>query len=175
MDFYIFPEMGKQLDPRKKKLKRYKISYHFEKGMDKPEIKIEGDINEKELKRYLKGFEFGKDPRFKMVKHPNRNELIDATEISLEPDDQKEESYTIEPFTEIHDCATYSQIIIEVPGIQKEDIKLEVNDSGNKIKISAHNQTRKYFKEVDLPFKTTQNNIEIDVNNGIATLKVCRK
>ena len=64
MDFFIFPEMSKQLDPKRKRSKGYKISYHFETGMDEPEIKIEGDIDEKELNQYLKGYDFGKDPRF---------------------------------------------------------------------------------------------------------------
>ena len=174
MDFFVFPEMSEQLDPKRKKSKGYKISYHFETGMDEPEIKIEGDIDEKELNQYLKGYDFGKDPRFKVLKRPIHKELIDAKEISLEPTEQHEESHITEPFTEINDCNDFTQIILEVPGIEKGDIKLDLNEDENKLKISAENQIRKYFKEIYLPFKTSLKNYTLEVNNGIATLKVWR-
>ncbi len=174
MDFYIFPEMGKHLDPKKKHSKGYKVSYHFETGMDKPEIKIEGDIDEKELNKYLKGINFRKDPRFKILKHPNRIELIDASKIALKPTEQEEESDNAEPITEINDFTDYTQIILEVPGIEKEDIKLNLNQEGNKINITAQSQIRKYLKEVRLPFKTSLKKYDLEVNNGIATLKIWR-
>lgn len=174
MDFFFFPEMSKQLDPKRKRSKGYKISYHFETGMDEPEIKIESNINEKELNQYLKGYDFEKDPRFKVLKQSTRKQLIDAKEISLEPTEKHEESHITEPFTEINDCNDFTQIIIEVPGIEKGDIKLDLNDKGNKLIISAENQIRKYIKEVYLPFKTSLKNYILEVNNGIATLKVWR-
>ncbi len=174
MDFFIFPEMSKNLDLNKKRSKGYKISYHFKSGMHKPEIKIEGDIDERELHKYLKGYNIGKDSRFKIIRRSDQNKLIDATELSLETPKHHEESHNIEPFTEINDYNDFTEIIIEVPGIEKADIKLDLNDSGNKIKISAENQIRKYFKEVNLPFKTTLKNVNLEVNNGIATLKVWR-
>lgn len=174
MDFFIFPEMSKKLDPKKKRSKGYKISYHFETGMDEPEIKIEGDIDEKELNQYLKGYDFGKDPRFKILKRPTRKELIDAKELSLEPTEQQEKSHITEPFIEVNDFTDFTQIIIEVPGIEKGDIKLDLNDKGNKLIISAENQIRKYIREVYLPFKTSLKNYNIEVNNGIATLKIWR-
>ena len=174
MDFFIFPEMSKKLDPKKKRSKGYKISYHFETGMDEPEIKIEGDIDEKELNQYLKEYDFGKDPRFKVLKRPTRKELIDAKELSLEPTEQQEKSHITEPFIEVNDFTDFTQIIIEVPGIEKGDIKLDLNDKGNKLIISAENQIRKYIREVYLPFKTSLKNYNIEVNNGIATLKIWR-
>ena len=174
MDFFIFPEMSKKLDPKKKRSKGYKISYHFETGMDEPEIKIEGDIDEKELNQYLKGYDFGKDPRFKVLKRPTRKELIDAKELSLEPTEQHEKSHITEPFIEVNDFTDFTQIIIELPGIEKGDIKLDLNDKGNKLIISAENQIRKYIREVYLPFKTSLKNYNIEVNNGIATLKIWR-
>ncbi|MBA7644638.1 hypothetical protein ES703_52382 [subsurface metagenome] len=174
MDFFIFPEMSKKLDPKKKRSKGYKISYHFETGMDEPEIKIEGDIDEKELNQYLRGYDFGKDPRFKVLKRPTRKELIDAKELSLEPTEQQEKSHITEPFIEVNDFTDFTQIIIEVPGIEKGDIKLDLNDKGNKLIISAENQIRKYIREVYLPFKTSLKNYNIEVNNGIATLKIWR-
>ena len=174
MDFFIFPEMSKKLDPKKKRSKGYKISYHFETGMDEPEIKIEGDIDEKELNQYLKGYDFGKDPRFKVLKRPTRKELIDAKELSLEPTEQHEKSHITEPFIEVNDFTDFTQIIIELPGIEKGDIKLDLNNKGNKLIISAENQIRKYIKEVYLPFKTSLKNYNIEVNNGIATLKIWR-
>jgi len=174
MDFFIFPEFNKNLDPKKKSSKGFKISYHFEKGMEKPEIKIEGDIDEKELQNYLKNYSMEKNPKFKLLRSSIPNNQIDATELSLEPYKEDKEQVKKEPCTEINDCKEFTEIILEVPGIQKEDVLLTLDETGNKITFSAQNNYRKYHKDLYLPFKTSLKNYNLEVNNGIAILTIWR-
>ena len=174
MDFFIFPEFNKNIDPKSDVSKGFKISYHFEKGMEKPEIKIEGNIDEKELHNYLKNYNMGKNPKFKLLKSSTPNNLIDATELSLEPYKEDKERVKKEPCSEINDCNDFTEIILEVPGIQKEDITLTLDETGNKITFSAQNNYRKYNKDLYLPFKTSLKDYNLEVNNGIAILRVWR-
>jgi HSP20 family molecular chaperone IbpA len=179
MDFFIFPEMDRSPELEKDdrndlKKKGFKISYHYENGMDKPEMKIEGDIDENEFQKYLKKFNLKKAPQFKIMKRSANNKLMDATHLNLEPqlDDQALSSQ--DPCSEIYDCSKYTEIIIETPGMEKEDIQITFNPEGNKIKFIARNSYRKYEKEVSLPFKSINKNYELRVNNGIASLVIWR-
>lgn len=174
MDFYIFPEFTKNLDPKKRGSKGFKVSYHFEEGMDEPDVKVEGDIDEKDLHDILNNADVHKLPKFKVLKRPEKNKLIDATELLLEPEEHEINVKAKEPLTEICDYSDCTEIIIEVPGIKKEQISIDFNKEGNRIKFKATNLDRHYQKEIELPFKSSDERYELDVNNGIATLRVWR-
>ena len=61
VDFDIFfmdePNTDGKLRPDSK---GFKVSYHFEPGMDKPEVKIEGDFNPKKNSRLSKAIKLPK-------------------------------------------------------------------------------------------------------------------
>ena len=48
VDFLVFPEATEDLNLKfgDEDVEGFKVSYHFETGMEKPEIKIEGDFDE---------------------------------------------------------------------------------------------------------------------------------
>ncbi|TFG14204.1 MAG: hypothetical protein EU535_03695 [Promethearchaeota archaeon] len=171
VDFFIFPEINKPIDPKNKKSKGFKISYHFEKGMDKPEIRIEGDVDEKELHEYLNNIK-NKNPNFKILKRGNRNNIINANELTLEQKREFKQSKRLEPYTEVNDCSEFTEIICEVPGIEKQNINLTFYDNENKITIIAHTTNRKYHKDIFLPFRPSSEDYSLDVNNGIAILRL---
>ena len=60
MDFFFLPqsqwdeEESDSNVPEEKKRKGFKISYHFEKGMDKPEVKYKGNVDPEKVKEHLK-------------------------------------------------------------------------------------------------------------------------
>ncbi len=182
LDFIVFPESINDLDmkPKNKNMKGFKISYHFESGMDKPDIKIEGNLDEKELQDYLKKFNFNHDPNSKVLLNSKPKDVINASDLSLESyksnndfDDFSE--IVLEPYAEINDFDDFSEIVFEVPGIEKRDIILSFSENSNKITFSASNKKRKFLKQLYLPFKPSMNNYYLDVNNGIAFLKVWNK
>ena len=171
VDFFIFPDINKNIDPKNKKSKGFKISYHFEKGMDKPEIRIEGDVDEKKLHEYLNNLK-NKNPNFKILKRGNLNNIINANELSLEQKREFEQSKRIEPYTEVNDCAEFTEIIFEVPGIEKQNIHLTFYDNENKITIIAHHTNREYHKDIFLPFRPSPEDYNLEVNNGIAIIRL---
>ena len=176
IEFFIFPESDFKKDLKDIDQKGYKISYHFEKGMDKPDIKIEGDIDENKLREYLKQFNIDQDPRFDKIMKTNKTskKVYDANELSLEPCDRNDPTCVVEPYTEIHDSNDSTEIIIEIPGIDQGDILINFHDEGRKLIFSAQNEKRNYVKHIQLPFKSSMDNYSIKVNNGIAVLKVKR-
>lgn len=175
VDFIIFSESDKDLDPNKKNTKGIKISYHYESGMNEPDIKIEGDMDEKEIREYLTKYNIRKHPIFKNLTSSSSIREIDANELSLETCKHNDEPCVFEPYTEINDFDDFSEIFLEVPGIEKEDIILSFTENGRKLSFSARGKNRNYLKNIYLPFKSSIDDYTLEVNNGIATLKVMRK
>jgi HSP20 family molecular chaperone IbpA len=175
VDFLFIPESGIDLKSyrNEKKVKGFKISYHFETGMEKPEIKIEGIIDERKIREQLKGIDLKKYPNLKNILESKVNE-IDATTLSLDFPLEKNDSSILEPYTEIIDKKNYSEIILEIPGMEQDDIQLEFNENGNQLKFTVENGERRYSKIIFLPFKSSKVDCELEVNNGIAILKASK-
>jgi len=176
VEFFVFPEPDFHKNINDFDQKGYKVSYHFETGMDKPDVKIEGDIDENKLREYFKKFNMDDLPQInKIMKSNNTSKMVyDANELSLEPCDRNDPSCEIEPYTEIIDFEDSSEIILEIPGINQNEILVNFHDEGRKLTFSAQNEKRNYVKQIQLPFKSSMDHYTIDVNNGIAILKVKR-
>ncbi len=178
LEFFIFPESDFTKDLYKDKFsqKGIKISYHFEKGMDQPDMKIEGDIDEKKLQEYLKSYNIELDPRirdFMEFKEFSKRE-IDANELTLELCDHNDPSCDREPYTELSDHEDFTEIVLDVPGIDKEDIIISFTEGNKKLTFTAQNKNKNYLKHIYLPFNSTINNYTLEVNNGMATIRVKR-
>lgn len=176
-DLYFFPESRfgiKNLNPisDKDKNKGFKVSYHYETGMNEPEINFEGDIDPNKLKDYLQHLHknglFGPE---KLIPEKSKN-YIDAKELSVEPNKAEKKLPIVEPYTEINDHEDFSEIIIEIPGIEKNDTNITLSESGENLIFSARNPNKNFYKEIYLPFRASFNDYDLDVNNGIAILKV---
>jgi HSP20 family protein len=81
--------------------------------------------------------------------------------------DVKEER---EPLTDIIDEGDKVKIIIELPGVEKDDIKLEGTD--DKLTIFVETTERKYFKEVKLPAKVETKQATSKYNNGVLDITI---
>lgn len=191
-EFYIFPssELGKRfgLDPNEDK--GFKISYHFEKGMDQPDIKIHGNVDEEKVKDYIKKFNYMKNnPKFreyikkararKMQNQKKSKKPIDAKDLSLKSpeieESEEQDSINVkEPTTEIHNFNDEVELILEVPGIKENDVFISLNDEEKTLTFSAENDKRRYHKKVHLPCKASLLNDSLSISNGILTFK-CRK
>jgi HSP20 family molecular chaperone IbpA len=171
IDFLFMPESMRdpKVDPTSSEMKGFKVSYHFEKGMDEPEIKIEGDIDEDKIKEYLKRMDMRNIPNFERVRKVPHTKEIDFASLSLEPCDDDQEC-PIEPLAEINEYEDRVEILLEVPGIEKGHVILSLSQDGKKAKIYAENSKRSFEKEVKLPFKSSLDDHNLEVNNGIATI-----
>ncbi len=174
VDFLFIPESESNLwlKPEDKKVKGFKISYHFETGMEKPEIKIEGNIEDKKIREYLKDVDLSRYPTLKNLFETKSMKEIDAGKLSLESHDQDENLYILEPHTEINDYKDYTEIVLEIPGMSKEDVIIDFSEEGNKLIFNAENNNRKYLKKVYLPFTSSTEDFKMEVKNGLAIIIV---
>ncbi|MHA2130338.1 MAG: hypothetical protein ACW99L_10230, partial [Promethearchaeota archaeon] len=160
------------------KAKGFKISYHFEPGMEKPEIKIEGSFDDKKIREYLKNVDISKFPHLKDIYQSKSQKEIDASELSLDYHDKEREEKKlapVEPYTEITNKGDFTEVLIEIPGVDKGDVSTGFKESGKKLVFTAESKSHRYLKIITLPFNSSKENLEVEVNNGIAVLKVRNK
>jgi HSP20 family protein len=84
--------------------------------------------------------------------------------------DVKEER---EPLTDVIDADGEVRVIVELPGVEKKDIKLSGSD--DKLTISVETPMRKYFKEVELPAKVNVNKATSAYTNGVLDVTIPKK
>lgn len=78
-----------------------------------------------------------------------------------------------EPLTDIIDGDTEVTVIAELPGIEKKDIKLEVD--GEKMSIDVDTPDRKYNKELALPCEVKADSSKANFKNGVLEVKIAKK
>ncbi len=172
VDFLFIPESKNNfgLQPENKNIKGFKVSYHFESGMEKPEIKLEGNVDEKRIRELLKNMDISKYPPLKKMLESKSMKEYDANVLSLESHEQEEDLYILEPHVEINDYNDYTEIVLEIPGMSEEDVKINFTDGGNQLIFKAENENRKFMKTFHLPFISSPKDYELEVKNGLAII-----
>jgi len=177
VDFLFLPEPNFDPDtnPRNKNVKGFKVTYHFESGMDKPEIRIEGNFDEKRLQDYFKKLNISNFPQFNRLEQSGKKQAIDVGRLSLQPNIEQEKSMAKEPYYEINLHEDLADIVIEAPGIEKGHIILSLSEDGRKIKVSIEINFVNIEKEILLPFESTIDDHVLEVNNGIISIIMRKK
>ena len=75
-----------------------------------------------------------------------------------------------EPITDIFDEETEIMIIAEMPGVEQNEIKIDLKE--DILEITAVSKTRTYRKELLLPVKTTMLNLNHKFTNGILEIRI---
>lgn len=175
VDFLFLPESGLNHNLKDKNLKGFKVSYHFEPGMDKPEIKVEGDLDNNKIQDYFKNLNLSNFSRVGNLTKSEKTKVIDVKNLTLDSPEIIEDSNIIEPFTELNIINDKIEIIMELPGIEKGHVILSLSEDATMLKVSAESDMRKYLKEIKLPFQSFLDNHNLEVNNGIAIITLKRK
>lgn len=79
----------------------------------------------------------------------------------------------IEPFYDVLDEGDKLRIIVEMPGVEKDNIK--VRSTEDKIIVSAEGPDRKYYREIPLPEKVRPETARAQYRNGVLTIVVEKK
>ncbi|RLE55276.1 MAG: Hsp20/alpha crystallin family protein [Thermoprotei archaeon] len=79
----------------------------------------------------------------------------------------------IEPFYDIVDEGDKLKIIVEMPGVEKEDIRVKASE--DKVIVSAEREDRKYYREIELPTKVIPKTAKAQYRNGVLTITVEKK
>ncbi len=144
------------------KSKSYSISYKYQTGMKEPEIRVEGDATEKDLDRFLSGIQkrFGSH----MIGLSDKKPVT----LGLGSGEEDSDGYKT-PFMDIVDEDKYVELVLEMPGISKDDLKIETE--GKIVHITAEHDNVKYKRDVTLNFKP-KNQVKARENHGIITLHI---
>ncbi|NOZ30668.1 MAG: Hsp20/alpha crystallin family protein [Crenarchaeota archaeon] len=78
----------------------------------------------------------------------------------------------IEPLVDVMEVDDEVWVIAELPGVDKEKIKVRATE--NKVYIRAEND-RKYYKEVDLPVEVDPDTAKASYRNGVLEIKLKKK
>ena len=128
-------------------------------------IKKEGEINFDHLKKGMKGvYGFtintagGGTPKVETFGN------IKRTPEGPKVDEERE------PITDIFDEKAEIVVIAEMPGIEPDDIKIDLKE--DILEISAVAKTRRYRKELLLPVKLLKSNLRHKFTNGILEIRI---
>lgn len=78
-----------------------------------------------------------------------------------------------EPLADINTTDNEVRIILELPGVKKEDIKINANE--NVVEIITNDSIRKYYKTLELPSDADINSAKSTYNNGILEVTIVKK
>ena len=78
-----------------------------------------------------------------------------------------------EPLTDINETDDQIAITVELPGVNKEDIDINVME--NKVEVKVKTESRKYFKSIDLTSSVETESSKATYTNGILDLVLTKK
>ena len=78
---------------------------------------------------------------------------------ALEPTDSRE------PLVDVINDPDQVRVVVELPGVEKPDIKTTITEDTLTIKVDA--AARKYYKEVQLPSTVDPDSSKASYNNGV--------
>lgn len=78
-----------------------------------------------------------------------------------------------EPLTDIIEGDNTIAVTVEIPGIEKEDIDLNIID--DKLDITVNSEQRKYHKKINLPGKVKPKSTKATYKNGILDIVIEKK
>ena len=173
-DIIFLPEskLQKEYDPDDENFKAFKVNYHYEKGMDKPRINIEGDLDNEKLRNYIKNLNINNYPQFKPFIRKGNKKYLKNGSITLQP---REEEFKLENkdlYYELNSTSKGLEIIMEAPGVEKGHVILSLNENKKDLKIIIQNKFKEFQKIINLPFKSTLKSHTIELNNGILTIQI---
>ena len=95
----------------------------------------------------------------------------------MKPFGKKGEKPTVdtrrEPLTDINETDNQIAITVELPGVNKEDIDINVME--DKVEVNVKTESRKYFKSIDLTSVVETESSKATYKNGILDLVLTKK
>ena len=96
---------------------------------------------------------------FGNVKPSKRPGVFGMDQPALEP------KATREPLVDVINESDQVRVLAELPGVEKSDIKTSIAE--NSLTITVDSQTRKYYKEIQLPADVDPDSSKGSYNNGV--------
>jgi len=129
------------------------------------EIKKEGEIDLSHLKKGMKGV-YGFSIKTMTGGRPVVESFGNIKKTPKGPTVEEER----EPLTDVFDEKEEVRVYAEIPGVNEEDIKLDLK--GDILDILAKSGDKKYHKEILLPVKVKSETLVSSYKNGILEVKI---
>ncbi len=129
------------------------------------QINKEGEIDLSNLREGMKGV-FGVSIKTAVGGKPVVESFGNVRKTPEGPKVEEER----EPLTDVFDEDGEIRIYAEMPGVNQEDIRLDMKE--DILDISARTADRKYHKEILLPSKVSAETMTSSYNNGVLEIKV---
>ena len=118
-------------------------------------------------KTYVRGFNIRVGPDGKPIVQEFGNHRLKSSEGETTISEERE------PLTDIMECDDDVAVTVEIPGVEKEDIDLHVEET--KLIIDVDAPGRKYNKVVDLPCEVRPDTTKATYKNGVLDISIRRK
>jgi len=115
---------------------------------------------------YYYGFEITMGPNGRPVVREFGNVRRRADAEKIEVVDE------IDPLTDIVEEDDKIKVVVDMPGVEKEDIKLYISEDGKTLTIDAKGKDRKYHKEIRLPAAVDLNKAKATYKNGVLSVEL---
>jgi len=156
----IFGEMEKMMEEEFKE---------FAERVPKDYVK-ERKLPDGRVEREFGPFVYGYSVRINPDGKPEITEFGNIKQRRLGPPEVKEER---EPLVDIIDANGEVRIVAELPGVEKEDIK--VHGTEDAVTITVDTPERKYYKEAKLPVKVNVKEAKTSYKNGVLEIVLPKK
>jgi HSP20 family protein len=123
-----------------------------------------GELGSEEQGPYVYGFSMRVGPDGK----PNIQEFGNTKPPKRLEGETNHEKYEVaerEPLTDVIECKDEISITLEVPGVDKDEIELTVEE--DRVAINVDTPQRKYFKEIPLKIKVDPKTSKATYKNGV--------
>lgn len=147
----FFEDLESQIDEEFQRLSQYKYQ-----GRGKPRF-------------YYYGFEITIGPDGKPVVREFGNVRSRKEGSGIEVVDE------IEPLTDVVEDDGKIKVVAEIPGVEKEDIKVRLSEDNKTLIISASGKDRKYYKEIPLPGEVVPEKTKASYRNGVLVVELEKK
>ncbi|MFB6471011.1 MAG: archaeal heat shock protein Hsp20 [Vulcanisaeta sp. AZ3] len=81
----------------------------------------------------------------------------------------------IEPLTDVIEEEDSIKVVMDMPGVDKDEISIKISEDGRKLIISAKNEDRRYYKEIELPTEVDPTQSKAAYRNGVLTVELKKK
>jgi len=78
-----------------------------------------------------------------------------------------------EPLVDVNSNDKEVKVVLEIPGVKKEDIRINAHDGA--VEVTASNPQRKYHKTIDLPQDANTETAKSTYNNGVLEITFGKK
>lgn len=86
------------------------------------------------------------------------------------PDEDLEAGPTLEPLVDLFEEENEIVIVVEVPGVDRDQIKVKIK--GTMLTIHVDNPEKPYHKEIALPVKVVKENAASSLRNGVLEIRL---